>query len=351
MVKSYSPLENRSQFLARLFPEGIPKLWCPALTHYDEDGKLNHQRIDAHLHHMSRHVRGFLIPGSTGDGWELNDAEATQLIRIALDQAQKLGVHILIGALKPAAESALKMIWDTIDWLESRTDEGNLAKSLAKARVCGFAICPPRGKELAQKEIESGLESILKSGAPIALYQLPQVTQNEMGPELVSNLAARFENFFMFKDTSGTDRVIASAKDLAGVFMVRGAEYNYAKWLKAGGGKYEGFLLSTANCFARELHQMMTDLEQCRVESANEMSERLTGIISDVFNLVSPFPHGNAFANANKAIDHFFAFGPKASTVSPPRLHAGSSLPAEMIVQTGKILERYGLMPTKGYFV
>ena len=96
---------------------------------------------------------------------------------------------------------------------------------------------------------------------------------------------------------------------------------------------------------------MMTNLEQGSVEYANKMSDRLTGIISDVFNLVSPFPNGNAFANANKAMDHFFAHGPNAATVPPPRLHAGSSLPVEMIVQTGKILDRYGLMPTKGYFV
>jgi hypothetical protein len=81
------------------------------------------------------------------------------------------------------------------------------------------------------------------------------------------------------------------------------------------------------------------------------MSERLTATVSAVFALVSPFPHGNAFANANKAMDHFFAYGPKAASVSPPRLHAGSSLPTEMILETGKILDRYGLLPSKGYFV
>jgi dihydrodipicolinate synthase/N-acetylneuraminate lyase len=351
MIALSGTATKRSQLLARIFSEGVPKLWCPALTHYDCEGKVDAQRIAAHLRHMSQHVRGFLIPGSTGDGWELSDGEARELIEIALDQAQKLELHLLIGALKPDVDSMLKVIRDTIDLLKSRTGESDIEKSLSKSCVCGFAICPPRGNEISQKEMEKALESILKSGVPIALYQLPQVTQNEMGAELVSNLAASFENFFMFKDTSGTDAVIQSGKDLGGVFMVRGAERDYAKWLKPAGGRYDGFLLSTANCFAKELRQMMTDLEEGRVDAANKESQRLTGVISDVFDLVSSFPDGNPFANANKAMDQYFAYGPKAATVLPPRLHAGSSLPVEMIVETGKILERYGLMPSKGYLV
>lgn len=350
MATSSPSVESRSQLLARLFPEGIPQLWCPALTHYDRDGRIDAQRIGAHLRHMSPHVRGFLIPGSTGDGWELTDIEEGELLEIALEQTQKHNLHLLIGALKPDADSALRMIGDTIDWIESRIDD-NARNSLAKSRVCGFAICPPRGEQISQAEMQKALETVLKSGVPIALYQLPQVTQNEISPDLASQLAARFENFFMFKDTSGTDRVISSGKNLSGVFMVRGAERDYAKWLKAAGGRYDGFLLSTANCFAKELRQMMSDLEQGRIDASEQMSKRLTGTISDVFDLVSPFPHGNAFANANKAMDHFFAFGAKAATAPPPRLHAGSSLPSEMIVQTGKILERYNLMPTTGYFV
>ena len=192
---------------------------------------------------------------------------------------------------------------------------------------------------------------VLKARAPIALYQLPQVTQNEIGAELVSKMAARFSNFIMFKDSSGTDRVVSSGKDLGGVFTVRGAEGDYSRQLKVTGGSYDGFLLSTANCFAGEFRQMITDLSEGRVGAANKMSERLTATVTAVFNLVSPFPDGNAFANANKAMDHFFAYGPKAATVPPPRLHAGTSLPAEMIVETGKILQRYDLMPRAGYFV
>jgi dihydrodipicolinate synthase/N-acetylneuraminate lyase len=349
-MNTSSTAQNRSQLLARLFPEGVPKLWCPALTHYDREGRIDAERIAAHLRHMSAHVKGFLIPGSTGDGWELDDAETRQLLRIAIQLAGALQFHLLIGALKPDADSGLKMFWDTIDWVESRMEDKGL-NALAKARVSGFVICPPRGKDVSRNEMEQWFETILKAGIPTALYQLPQVTQNEISAELVSSMAERFSNFIIFKDSSGTDRVVSCGKDLGGIFTVRGAEGDYAKWLKAAGGNYDGFLLSTANSFSKEFRQMVGDLEGGRVEVATKMSERLSATVSAVFELVSPFPDGNAFANANKAMDHFFAYGPKAATVPPPRVHTGSSLPAEMIAQTGKILDRYGLMPGKGYFV
>lgn len=346
-----STAESRTQLLARLFPAGIPKLWCPAITHYDRDGRIDPVRIAAHLRHMSANVRGFLIPGSTGDGWELNDSEIKELLSVAIEVARELDLHLVIGALKPDAARVLRFIWDTIRHLGWSAAQGDIHQPLANSHVRGFVVCPPCGKDISRFNMEKALEAVLDSGIPIALYQLPQVTQNEMAPQLVSDLAGRFDNFFMFKDTSGTDRVTSSGNDLQGVFMVRGAERNYAKWLKAAGGRYDGFLLSTANCFARELREMITDLEEGRIGAGNKRSEQLTGIISDVFNLVSPFPHGNPFANANKAMDHFFAFGPNAATVPAPRLHGGKSLPTEMIVQTGKLLQSYGLMPAKGYLV
>jgi hypothetical protein len=62
-------------------------------------------------------------------------------------------------------------------------------------------------------------------------------------------------------------------------------------------------------------------------------------------------PHGNAFANANKAMDHFMAHGPRAASLPPPRLHSGEVLPPEVIARTGDALNRRGLLPAKGYLL
>ncbi len=340
---------ERRKLLARFFPDGTPALWCPLITHYDGDGDIDEQRTAAHLKHLSPWLRGFLVPGSTGDGWELTDNETRRLLEIVLEQIAKLNLHLLIGALKTEAEAALRAMSDTVNRLDSGTDEGNIESRLIHSHVCGFTVCPPRGKELTQQQIGTALEAVLESGLPIALYQLPQITLNEMHPELVASLARQFPNFILFKDTSGADHVALSGQKLENVFLVRGAEGDYIRWLKAAKGPYDGFLLSTANCFAREFHQIVEDLAARRVKAAHAISERLTGCINEVFGIVTGLPHGNPFANANKAMDHFFAHGPNAQAARPPRLHAGAFLPADVIRATGEALSRHGLMPDKGY--
>src|SRR5215472_14715237 len=79
---------QRASLRQRLFPEGIPTLWCPSLTHYNSDGVIDGARVAAHLGSLATHVKGFLIPGSTSDGWDLKEAEFWQLLDIALDQAR-----------------------------------------------------------------------------------------------------------------------------------------------------------------------------------------------------------------------------------------------------------------------
>jgi dihydrodipicolinate synthase/N-acetylneuraminate lyase len=303
----------------------------------------------AHLRHLSKHVRGILVPGSTGDGWELTPKETQEVLEIVLGLLNELDLHLLIGDLKPSGQEVMRMIQETMDWLKARTGEKSTNRALSASRVTGFTICPPCGKSLSQDEIERGLTSALETGLPIAIYQLPQITQNEIGPELARKLAREFGNFLFFKDSSGADRVVQSEADLGGVFTMRGAEGSYARWVKTEGGPYDGFLLSTANCFARELHDLMNLSAAGKRAEAHQLSDRLTAVINEVFALVKELPDGNPFANANKAMDHFFAHGERAASMPAPRLHAGSCLPEAVLQATGYALERNGFSLREGY--
>ena len=340
---------RRAALKQRLFPEGVPTLWCPSLTHYNSNGAIDGHRIAAHLARLAPNVKGFLIPGSTSDGWELTDAEFWTLLDIALEQAQRLGVHLLIGVLKADTSQARETIGKVVEHLQRRTAEPDAAEALSKARVRGFTVCAPGGRQVSQAEMDRGLVPILELGLPIALYQLPQVTENELGPELVCSFAERYPNLILFKDSSGADRSVLSGKNLGGVFTMRGAEGDYANWLNSTAAHYDGFLLSTANCFAAELSQMIAQASAGKWDAARELSDKLTKVINEVFDLARPLPSGNIYANANKAIDHFMAFGPKAEQVPAPRLHSGSSLPADLIRKTGEVLRRADLLPRRGY--
>jgi dihydrodipicolinate synthase/N-acetylneuraminate lyase len=340
---------DRKRILNAVFGSRVRRLWCPILTHYKTDGAIDSERLTVHLQHLSVHVQGILVPGSTGDGWELSSEETRRLLGIVLEAVCQTNLRVLIGILKSSTQETLTLIRETVDWLKARTNEREAGQALAAAGVCGFTICPPRGKDLTQEEIERGLSAVLEFGVPIAVYQLPQITGNEISPELAGSLAARFSNFIFFKDSSGADRVVQSKTDLGEVFTMRGAEGDYARWLKSGGGPYDGFLLSTANCFSRELDQIIKWQESGKREEAQALSDRLTMVVNEVFGIVKGVPHGNAFTNANKAMDHFFAYGSRAASVPAPRLHAAVNLPEEVLLQTGEVLLRNGFMPVEGY--
>ena len=206
-----------------------------------------------------------------------------------------------------------------------------------------YVLLPARA--CPSEEIEAGLARVLDLGLPTALYQLPQVTQNEMSPEVVARLATRYPRFFLLKDSSGPDRIARSPQRPARVYLVRGAEGDYARWLKGTGGPYDGLLLSTANCFAEELAQLVAEVEAGETARADARSQRLTQVVQAVFDLAAGLPSGNAFANANKAMDHCFAYGPAAEEFDPPLLHSGLRLPREVILATKEILFRSDLLP------
>ncbi len=130
---------------------------------------------------------------------------------------------------------------------------------------------------------------------------------------------------------------------------MRGAEGDYARWPRGAGGPYDGFLLSTANGFARELHSVLADSNLGRIRQARAEADRLSRTVAEVFRIVTGLPQGNAFANANKAVDHFVAHGERAGKATPPRLHGGSVLTPAVLDATRDVLLHHGFLPRRGY--
>ena len=341
---------ERTNLIKAIFPRGIPRLWCPPLTHYKDDRTIDFDRMASHLAYISPWVKGFLIPGTTGDGWELTEEETLQVTEFAVTYTRDKDIHLLIGLLRPDAKGVKKTLSAMMKQnIFHPQEKKGMSQIISPQQISGFAVCPPRGKNLSPAEIESGLLEILDMALPTALYQLPQLTQNEAAPETFARLAQTYSNLIFFKDSSGNDRIASSSVDKGGVFLVRGAEGDYARWLKEAGGPYDGFLLSLANCFPRELRSVIENLEKGDSQAAGEISGQLSAVLGKIFTIVKFLTHGNAFTNANKAIDHFLAYGPNAASRPGPLLHAGVRLPQEILTATGKALDSQGFLPKKGY--
>lgn len=341
---------DRAALTGQLFPDGIPELWSPTLVFYDENGAIDAARQAAHLAFMAPHVKGLLVPGSTGDAWEMGDEEALAALDAAIPFAAEQGVHLLAGALRPTPEATLALIGKILDHLRRRTGRDTAADAFAAARVRGVTIAAPTSAQpLSQDAIRDALEPILALGLPFAVYQLPQVTGNTMAPELVAGLAERHPNFLLFKDSGGRDEVALSGLMPPGVFLMRGAEGDYARWAKASGGPYDGFLLSSANAFPSQLATVLDHLRHGRPEAAGRCSAAVSAAVADAFAAVAELRHGNAFTNANKALAHAMAWGRHAADAPPPLLHAGTRLPRAVLDTVAESLERHGLMPEQGY--
>ncbi len=339
---------ERQILVEALFPSGIPRLWCPALSHFRADGSIDVARTVSHLESIAPYAKGIMVPGSTGEGWDMNDVQIRELLTVVLRAARELGLHVLIGVLRQELAQMLAVIEGTVSWLCEETEQGSDLAAMLESNVVGFTVCPPSGPDLSAEQICESLTAVLELGHPTALYQLPQVTGNEMSPSCVADLASRYPNFYLLKDTSGTDRIALARLDLKGVFLVRGAEGEYHRWVRAGGGPYDGYLLSSANCFSRELMKVL-ELANAQVDDAAHLAQRLENVMECCFAIVADFPSANPFANGNKIIDHVLAYGDQAPGKPPPYLSSGGQLPIEYVEQAQQVLEQQQLLPSQGY--
>lgn len=340
---------TREALIQELFPSGIPRLWCPLITHFAAPAEPDPIRTEKHLRSISPSVKGLLIPGSTGEGWDMSDEDILTLLSTVLPAASKAGQLLLIGALKSTAAEMLQSIDSALGWLKDFSGSSDRERAMRESGVVGFTVCPPQGADLSQKEIKAGLERVLELGLPTAIYQLPQVTKNEISPETTAELSGKYPNFFLFKDTSGADRVATAELEYEGIFLVRGAEGGYADWTTGGGGPYDGLLLSSANSFSEELGSILTLLDAGKRQAAKEISARISAAVEKLFPEAGKLPAGNAFANANKVFDHYRAWGRTALETEPPLLYGGLRLPRELIELGGKILEANNFELGPGY--
>ncbi len=343
-------LIERKALMDQLFPVGMPKLLCPPLTHFSGPMAVDTARMEAHYRAMSARVGAFLIPGSTGDGWLMDDEMMLDVLRLGCKHALRYGGGILAAVLKPELPDMLQGIRKVQDMVEAQTGRRD-THGFVDAGLKGITVCAPKGAERAQGEIKDALRTVLDLGLPTALYQLPQMTDNEIGPEVFEHLAAAYPNFYLFKDTSGGDRVAQSGVDTHGVYLVRGAEGGYARWYKGSGGPYDGFLLSTANAFSNELTRVIALADAGRADEAAALSDTLDSLVAELFALVEPIQVSNAFASSARIADHLRAYGAAADAAKAPLLPDGTRMPQDILSTGITRIRGAGIDVKSGYLV
>jgi dihydrodipicolinate synthase/N-acetylneuraminate lyase len=324
-------------------PRVSDPLWVPLLTHYRQDGTIgiDQDRMAAHVDAIRPQVWQFLLGGSTGDGWEFDGRQFADLVCFARDRrAFQPHCRVLFGVLRRSTDEVVA--WATA--LERMlADDGPPA-----AQFDGIAVCPPVDPAASQDDIFRHYERVIAAThCPIAVYQLPQVTGCTIAPEAMQQLAKN-PRVTMFKDTSGEDTV-AEAGATGDVVLVRGAEGGYAEALTPH-GPYDGWLLSTANAFAPQFRRLLHLRAAGETAQAQQLSDRLSRLIEDLFKAAADVPFGNAFSNANRAADHLFAYGASWPSAPAPLTISGDRLPHDLLRAAADILVKdLDGVPQHGY--
>lgn len=308
-------------------------LWVPLIGHYTAPGMLHDARIRRHIGAVAPDVRQYLIAGTTGDGWAMDDDTLGQWLAVASDAAT-IGPaqSFIVGAFGDDAAAVIARAAMIEAHFETHPSAGHFA---------GLTVCAPRLPGAGQAEILAHFREILSATrAPIAIYQLPQITGCEITPETFATLARENDRIFLFKDTSGGDAVANAGLATGKARLLRGAEGDYARHLKPA-GKYDGWLLSTANGFAPTLR---------RIANAGDerLSAALTALVGELFAAAAKLG-GNAFADANRGVDHMRAYGAAWRDAPAPLRIDGSPLPTDFLAGVAAALERSGETLAGGY--
>ncbi|MDR0556603.1 MAG: hypothetical protein LBG43_01835 [Treponema sp.] len=93
------------------------------------------------------------------------------------------------------------------------------------------------------------------------------------------------------------------------------------------------------NSFPGELSEATALLRQGEAaEAKEEISSRADNCVQQVFEAAGAVQESDPFANANKAADHFNAYGDKAIEVEPPLLFSGANMPGDVLKNVEVIL-------------
>ncbi len=172
----------RQQYVLKLYDgKPVPKLWVPLLSHFQEDGlSIDTNRTKRHLQEIAQNVGGVLIPGSTGEGWEMELPARLSLLEQVLPLIKDNELAISIGILRTSSER----VFSDLDSITARLMVWSQKKQLKQAldyyNIKGFTICNPKGTNISQDLLIAFWEKVLTLGYPMIFYQLPQVTGNEL---------------------------------------------------------------------------------------------------------------------------------------------------------------------------
>ncbi|MGI5899303.1 MAG: hypothetical protein ACOX8S_05180 [Christensenellales bacterium] len=336
--------DKRADLIKRLFPSGVPRIFCPVLTHLTPDGEVDDFRMRAMIRSLAPHVGGLIAAGGTGDGWAMNRSQCNQVLEACLAEAKGLGMRVMFSVLEEETQDAYGTIVYHLYQLEREYGNKDAVDNLASAGLCGYSVCLPMGKHLTRQEIEHELQPLMELGVPIALVNAPDKIGYNIDVEIINCFASKYPNFYMYQDNSGEDLYVQSGQTDESLLLMRGSDYDYSQWYRY----YDGFNLPSANAFAPALARVWAELEDESPELAEELSQKVSSVFSNLVQIAEKYD-GDSRAIAARIADHFRAYGKDAWDMDMAPMLDGQEISYRDIEQAGDHINESGLLNDRGY--
>ncbi|MFC1758923.1 hypothetical protein ACFL2H_09160, partial [Planctomycetota bacterium] len=109
--------DQRESLIRHFFPEGMPNLWCPALTHVRDDGSFDTSRMEKQLGRVADFCNAWLMFGPTGNGDQLSDDDVISLLECASQAAARNNAFLFVGAICDSVDQGLQRANRIVNWI------------------------------------------------------------------------------------------------------------------------------------------------------------------------------------------------------------------------------------------
>lgn len=259
-LSAFVPARNRTK--ASTMPSRFPGVLTPLVTPFTEEGGLDLAAVGAVVEHqLANGINGFVVAGTTGEGYALDAAERAAMLRTVRDlTAGRVPVLVGVGGMA-TRESVAQAV--------AAADGG--ADGLM---VAGPAYVLPDQQELA-RHVRTVVDAV---ALPTVLYDYPARSGVQFGPEALDGLADH-PLVVGIKEASGDLDRIGMMQQRYGdaIALVSGADALAMHFFAAGS---DSWIAGFANALPAEHVAMLTAASAGDLDHGWALSRRLDPILT-----------------------------------------------------------------------
>lgn len=246
----------------------------PVITVLDQKGRLDFPGNELVINRLINNgMNGLLFLGSIGEFTALTMEEKKEFIRYVVKIVSKR-VPVLIGTGGTVQEEAIELT-------QFAEQEG----------ADGVVVISPYYFKLTPEIIYRYYANIARNTAlPMMLYNFPERTSSDLGPDLVTRLAAEFTNIVAIKDTvdniSHTRKLIQAVKQQRPEFTIlSGFDEYLLPNLMAGG---DGVLCGLTNVVPEVFSELLKAYETKDFGKVMRLNKKVS-ILMNLYDVSQPF--------------------------------------------------------------